>query len=103
MPANRLEILKTMLEADPSNSFAQYGIAMEYLNAGDLAEAAEAFGKLTRANPDYVAAYFHGGQTLEKLGRREDARSVYTIGLEACARTGDTHAQSEISAALDLL
>jgi tetratricopeptide (TPR) repeat protein len=103
MPSNRIEILKTMLEQDPANNFARYGIAMEYLNSGELDQAVAAFGNLTEINPDYVAAYFHGGQTLEKLGRTEDARAVYARGLEACRRTGDGHTASEISAALDLL
>jgi tetratricopeptide (TPR) repeat protein len=92
-----------MLELDPSNSFAHYGIAMEYLNAGDLEHAAACFARLMQVNPNYVAAYFHGGQTLEKMGRVEEARAVYTRGLEACSRTGDAHTKSEISAALDLL
>ncbi len=92
-----------MLEQDPGNSFARYGLAMEHVNKGELDLATAEFERLRHANPDYVAAYFHGGQALEKLGRLDDARAVYEQGLEACRRTGDGHTQSEISAALDLL
>jgi tetratricopeptide (TPR) repeat protein len=103
MPANRLEVLKNMLAHDPSNAFARYGLAMEYVSSGALDQAAPEFEALLAAHPGYLAGYFHYGQTLEKLGRQADARSVYLRGIEACASKGDAHTQSEIEAALALL
>ena len=103
MPASRLTALKDMVAQNPRNSFLRYGLAMEYRNAGDLAAAAEEFRSLMVADPDDVAAYFHGGQTLEKLGREEEAREVYRNGLEAADRKGDHHARAEIAAALELM
>src|SRR5437879_3505648 len=100
MAANRLEILKNMVEQNPADSFSRYGLAMEYRNGGDLEAAAREFASLMAANPDYVAAYFHSGQTLERMGRLEEAREVYESGLEAARRTGDRHAGGEIQAAL---
>jgi Tfp pilus assembly protein PilF len=99
----RLEVLKSMVARNPNDSFARYGLAMEYRNAGDLEAAMGEFRSLMAANPDYVAAYFHGGQTLERLGRADEAREVYRKGVEAAARTGDQHAGSEIGAALAML
>ncbi len=92
-----------MLAQDPGNSFARYGLAMEFVNSGELERGVAEFQQLLDANPDYVAAYFHGGQALEKLGRLEDARATYEQGVQACRRTGDAHTLAEISAALDLL
>jgi len=63
----------------------------------------EQFRELLAANPNYAAAYFHAGQTLEKLGRVEEARAMYERGIEATTRTGDGHTRSELQAALDLL
>jgi Tfp pilus assembly protein PilF len=100
---NRLEALKSMVAGNPGNSFLRYGLAMEYRNTGDLEASAVEFGSLMAANPDYVAAYFHGGQTLERLGRPDEAREIYRRGVEAAARTGDRHAQGEIEAALAML
>ena len=34
------------------------------------------FRALLEINPDYSAAYFHGGQTLERLGRLDEARAI---------------------------
>jgi tetratricopeptide (TPR) repeat protein len=97
---SRTEILKQMLAADPANTFARYGLAMEYVKAGDLAAAVAEFDALLGRSPDYSAAYFHGGQALEQLGRLEEARAYYRRGI---AVTRDPHALSELQAALDIL
>jgi tetratricopeptide repeat protein len=55
------------------------------------------------ASPDYIASYFHAGQTLEKLGRSEEARAIYLRGIEVTTRKGDQHARSELEAALEML
>jgi tetratricopeptide (TPR) repeat protein len=100
---NRLEVLKNMVAQNPGDSFSRYGLAMEYANSGELKSAIEEYQALLAANPNYSAAYYHGGQTLEKLGRREDARMLYRQGIEATTRIGDLHTRSELQAALDLL
>jgi len=103
MATNRMEILKGMLAQNPRDTFARYGLAMEYAKTGELSSAVAEFEALLDSNPDYAAAYFHGGQALEKLARVEDARAMYQKGVQAASRTGDRHAASELQAALDLL
>jgi tetratricopeptide (TPR) repeat protein len=103
MPADRLETLKAMLAQDPSNSFARYGLAMEYVHSGKLEAAVDEFRTLIAANPDYPAAYYHSGRTLEKLGRTDEARNIMEQGIEVTTRLGDMHTRSELQAALDLL
>jgi tetratricopeptide (TPR) repeat protein len=103
MATNRLEILQQMVEQDPNNSFARYGLAMEYANSGAFEKAITEFENLVRQDADYSAAYFHGGQALEKLGRLEDARQMYEKGIEVTTRKGDLHTRAEIEAALNLL
>jgi len=92
-----------MVEQNPTDSFARYGLAMEYRNSGDLQAAMAEFRSLMSINPDYSPAYFHGGQTLERLGLLDEAREVYTKGVEVTIRTGNEHARSEMQGALDLL
>jgi tetratricopeptide (TPR) repeat protein len=96
----RIEILEQMVSENPANAFARYGLAMEHVKAGELDRAMDQFGAVLETNPAYSAAYFHGGQTLEKLGRLDDARDFYRRGV-ATAR--DAHARSELQAALDIL
>jgi Flp pilus assembly protein TadD len=103
--ANRLEtsrliVLEQMLAAQPENTFARYGLAMEHVRLGQLEQGVREFESLLARDPNYSAAYFHGGQTLEKLGRIDDARDLYRRGIGV---TRDPHARSELQAALDIL
>lgn len=99
----RLEALRMMVEQDPSNRLARYGLAMELAGLGDLEGSVAQFRALIAAHPDYAYAYFHCGQVLEKLDRTDEARQTYAQGIEAAARSGDDHARSELQGALDLL
>jgi Tfp pilus assembly protein PilF len=103
MATNRLEMLKQMVAQDQKNSFARYGLAMEYANSGQLQDAVSEFRTLLTGDPAYVAAYYHGGQALEKLGEIDQARMMYEQGIEASTRKGDSHTRSEIEAALSML
>lgn len=103
MATNRLDMLKQMVEQDPHNSFARYGLAMEYANSSQFEQAVSEFEQLISHDSNYSAAYFHGGQALEKLGRIEQARNMYEKGIEVTTRKGDAHTRAEIEAAMNLL
>jgi tetratricopeptide (TPR) repeat protein len=103
MADNRLEILKNLVAQNPTDSFARYGLAMAFVAAGNHAEAVEEYRKLLDLNPKYVAAYYHGGQALEKLGKLDEAREIYRRGIDISTEAGDLHARSELEAVLDLL
>ncbi len=92
-----------MVEQKPEDAFSRYGLAMECVRTGDLDSAVQEFNTLLKYNPNYAAGYFHGGQTLEKLGRIEDAREFYKKGIQVTGATGDLHTQSELTAALEML
>ena len=101
--ANRLEILKTMVDQNPADTFARYGLAMELANSGNLEEAVRQYRALLETNESYAAAYYHGGQALERLGQVEEAREMYEKGIEVTTRSGDLKTRSELQAAVDLL
>ena len=103
MAGSRLEVLKSMVAGNPTDAFIRYGLAMEYVRANDLASAVEEFRELLAHNPNYAAGYFHGGQTLEKMGRMAEARELYKKGIEVASATGDAHTRSELEAALAML
>ena len=98
-----MQTLLAMVAQNPTDSFARYGLAMEYAGTGELEQAVGEFRALLSTNPNYAAAYFHAGQALEKLGRLEQARLMYQEGIEMTTRLGDLHTRSELQAALDLL
>lgn len=103
MAENRLELLKNMVAQNPGDHFARYGLAMACASAGDYSQAVEHYHQLLQMNPKYVAAYYHGGQALEKLGKLDQAREIYRRGIQVSTEIGDLHTRSELEAALDLL
>jgi tetratricopeptide (TPR) repeat protein len=97
---SRREILEGFVAANPNDAFARYGLAMECASTGDSAAALEHYAALLAAHPDYVPAYYHYGALLDRLGRKDEARRILTAGVAAAHKAGNSHAQSEMEAAL---
>jgi predicted Zn-dependent protease len=95
--------LKEILELDPGNSFAQYGLAMEHVNRGEIETGLAEFDTLLKANPDYTAGYFMAAQTLAKAERIPEAITRLQAGIASARRTGNNHALSEMQGMLDEL
>jgi predicted Zn-dependent protease len=100
---DRLAMLNEILSQNPEDAFARYGLAMEYSNSGEAERALEEFTKLLSTHPDYTAGYFMAAQTLAKANRLEEAKKMLVDGISSARRTGNTHAQSEMTAMLDEL
>jgi tetratricopeptide (TPR) repeat protein len=103
MSMNRLEALQNILAQNPGDALARYGLAMEYIKAARYEEAVAEFRTLLASQPGYAYAYFHGGQTLEKLGLFGEARQMYIRVIEAAVRQDNSHARDELQAALAML
>lgn len=93
--------LKEVLDQDPRNAFARYGLAMEYAGTGDTVAALAEFDRLLADHPEYTAGYFMAAQTLAKAGREADAKQRLVDGIACARRTGNQHAQREMQAMLD--
>jgi predicted Zn-dependent protease len=100
---DRLAMLNEILSQDPGDAFARYGLAMEYSKAGEVESALEEFGKLLSTHPDYTAGYFMAAQTLVSASRVAEAKKMLVDGISSARRTGNTHAQSEMTAMLEEL
>jgi len=100
---DRLAMLAEILTQNPDDAFARYGLAMEYSKLGEVERAMEEFGKLLAKHPDYSAGYFMAAQTLAKASRNDEAKKMLVEGISSARRTGNTHAQSEMTAMLDEL
>jgi hypothetical protein len=98
-----LEQLLPLLEADPTDAFARYAVAMEYAKLGRRAEALGQFAELRRGHPDYVAGYFMAGRTAWQNKDVGEAKRLYAEGIAAAKRIGDRHAESEMREALEML
>jgi predicted Zn-dependent protease len=100
---DRIAMLTEILAANPADSFARYGLAQEYSNAGQIEQAVQEFTTLIAKNPDYVPAYFMAAQTLAKADRVDEAKRMLMDGISSAVRTGNKHAQSEMTAMLEEL
>src|SRR6266568_6679868 len=98
---DRIASLNELLTQDPNNAFARYGLALEHSNAGDFDRALDEFGKLLAAHPDYVPGYQMAAQTLMKVGRLGEAKSMLENGIASAQKKGDSHAESEMQALLE--
>jgi tetratricopeptide (TPR) repeat protein len=101
--SNRIAALENMLAQSPGDSRLRYMLANEFKNGGQLEEAVREFRAILAHDETYGPAYYHGGQTLEKLNRLEEARAMYSAGIEATRRSGDGHTRGELEAALAIL
>jgi tetratricopeptide (TPR) repeat protein len=97
----RLTMLQQIVEQNPNDAFARYGLAMELANRHDLEAALGEFNKLVELHPDYSAGYFMAAQTLAKAGRSEEAKDLLVRGIAAAERTCNAHAAGEMQQMLD--
>lgn len=100
---NKIAILTEILQQNPKDAFARYGLAMAYAAEGKTEDALREFALITQHNPDYVPAYQMSAQTLMKAGRKDEAKEKLEDGMAACARTNNHHAASEMGAMLEEL
>jgi predicted Zn-dependent protease len=100
---DKLAALNEILQLDPANAFARYGLAMEHVAQGHPDTALTEFAACIEHNPDYVPAYQMSAQTLVTLGRTDEALVRVDAGISAAQRTNNQHALAELSAMRDEL
>jgi hypothetical protein len=97
-----MEQIEALLADDPGDPFLRYGLAMEYVSAGDDVTAA---GQLVRLADDsaYVPAFLQAGQVLARLNRFTQACDILRRGIAAAGQQGDSHAEGEMTGLLSSL
>ena len=103
MQKSRIEALEQMLRSRPQDPFARYGLAMELFQSGNLEEARKHFAYLLRNHADYLPAYYQAGTLLARLEQVEEARKVFSEGIQLARHQGNLHTENELQAARDEL
>ena len=98
---DRIALLTQVIEQNPDDAFARYGLAMAHLSEGNSDAALNEFDTLIQNNPEYVPAYQMSAQTLAKLGRASEAMDRLRTGITTANRTGNTHAAAEMQGLLN--
>jgi len=99
----RIEKLKDFLRMDPSDSFLQHALALEYIKAGEDDQARQLFEELISRRPDYIGSYYHLAKLLERSGDIPGAASWFRKGIEEAKKAGDYHSLNELQAAYEEL
>jgi folate-binding protein YgfZ len=78
-----------VLEIDPVDQVANFGLGSIYLETGKYEEALAPLKTVVEHYQDHSAAYLALGKTLEKLSRKDEAADIYKKGIEAASKKGD--------------
>lgn len=96
----RLAFLEQHVAAGAADSFAFYGLGMEYRKEGRVDDAVATFAKLRDKDPDYLPLYLMAGQALIDAGRGAEARTWLESGIAVAQRKGDGKTLGELESAL---
>lgn len=99
----RLALLERLVASGQADSFARYGLAMEYKKLGRTSDALAAFEALRAVDPGYVAQYLMAGQMLADAGQSDEARAWLSQGIQQARAVGNAHALSELEGSLATL
>lgn len=85
----REEMLRQVLDLDPRDPLAHFGLGQLCVDAGRFEEAVEHLRAALEVEPSHSAAHLALGRAWEGLDRVEEALAVYRAGVEVAARRGD--------------
>lgn len=99
--SRRRLMLEQSLAEDPNDPFLRYGLALQCLREGDVAEGRARLRALIADHPeDQVAAYQQLGQSLLESGEVEEAQGILGLGIAKARARGDWHAAAEMEGLL---
>ena len=96
----RLAMLEKLTASGPVDSFAFYGLAMEYRKEGRVDDALRAFDDLRRQDAQYLPMYLMAGQTLREAGRNAEAVVWLEQGIAIATAKHDTKTLGELETEL---
>lgn len=97
----RIEALRKMIETRPDDPRARFGLALELEKAGRWEEVVETLRDYLQRADDEGNAWGRLGAALRRLGREDEAREAYRLGVEAARRHGHPTMAGEFEDELD--
>jgi tetratricopeptide (TPR) repeat protein len=88
MPDDRIAALQRMLDRNPDDTRARFGLALEYEKLGQWRAAAEQLRAYLERADDEGNAWGRLGHVLRQLGDHVAARDAYRRGIDAAYRYG---------------
>ncbi len=98
----RRRMLEESLAESPDDAFLRYGLAMQCLREGDIAEGQQRLHALIADDPaGQIAAYQQLGQSYLDTGEVEPGLSILREGIARAKAAGDAHAAAEMQFLID--
>lgn len=91
------------MKQNPTDSFVQHALALEYIKNSDDAEAQKLFEDILEREPGYVGSYYHLAKLLERNNKTDAAIKWYEKGMEHARAAGEERAYSELKSAYEEL
>ncbi len=100
--SDRITVFKQMLESDPENPMVLFGLANEYVKAGDNEAAINTLEDYLKFQTDEGAAYGMLAKAYEAIGEEEKAKAAYENGIEVSIANGHPSMASDYRMTLDI-
>jgi len=94
----RIEQLKKLVQMEPNDEVALFGLGKFLMEESSFAEAAQYLEMCIKAKPDYSAAYLALAESLLKIGQKERAKQVCQDGHAVSLKKGDMQVTKKLEA-----
>ncbi len=99
--ARREKMFLEVLEIDPEDSLANYGLGSLAVERGDWQKARDHLERVLSEDPKYSVAYLALGKAYKGLGLVDDAKETFRKGIKVAAGKGDLMPANQMQSELD--
>ncbi len=99
----RFDMFKQVLEIDPDDNLANYGLADIYFQRGEAEKSIPLLEKVISVDKNYSVAYLLLGKVFLNTENKDKAREVFKRGIEIASAQGDLMPANEMQAKLSAL
>ncbi len=97
---NKIEYFERMLADNPDNPTGLLALANEYNKARRYEDEAVVLSRYVATHEDEGNAYRRLGEALERLGREDEARAAYEMGIRQAEKFGHGGMAEDLRVAL---
>jgi Tfp pilus assembly protein PilF len=100
---SRLNQIEEMLKSEPTDSFLNYALALEYAKVNDVKKAIELIEVLLVRDENYLGAYYQLGKYYEQTNQKQNAIDTYYKGTTVAMLQKNNKALNELNEAISVL
>lgn len=101
--SQREEMFKQVLEIDPEDPLANYGLGTLFFEREQFEKAQKLFETVIQSDPGYSVAYLGLGKVLIRLGEKKRAKEVLSNGVKVAAKKGEMMPANEMQSLIGQL